>query len=103
MTGDTIIFRRGSTFEFQGQFKDSAGVAISLQGITPSIYETQGSGMQDVTIAVSDVLTGKFIVTLSANEAKKLPLGRQAWFKIKFSYDSTPSIVVFPPIWLDTR
>jgi len=103
MTGDTILFRRGSTFEFQGQFKDSAGAPVPLTGIVPGIYETQGAGMQDATITVTDTATGTFIVSLEAEEAKKLPLGRNSWFKIKFTYDGSPSVVVFPPIWLDTR
>ena len=103
MTGDTIIFRRGSTFEFQGQFKNSEGVPIALTGITPSIYETSGSGMQDTEIEVTDEATGKILVSLSMEEALKLPLGRNSWFKIQFAYDDSPSVVVFPPIWLDTR
>jgi hypothetical protein len=103
MTGDTILFRKGSTFEFQGQFKDSAGVPVPLTGITPSIYETQGSGMQETTIEIVDVVTGKFVVKLTAEEALKLPDGRRSWFKIQFAYDGSPSVVVFPPIWLDAR
>jgi hypothetical protein len=103
MAGDTIIFRRGSTFEFQGQFKDSAGVPISLVGVTPGIYETQGSGMQDVSVNTSDAALGKFLAYLPTDEAKKLPLGRNSWFKIKFDYDASATVVVFPPIWLDVR
>ena len=49
MTGDTIIFRRGSTFEFQGQFTDEAGVAQDLTGVGLALYETEGAGMQMAT------------------------------------------------------
>ncbi len=103
MAGDTIIFRRGSTFEFQGQFKDSLGAPIPLTGVTPGIYETHGSGMQDVSVNTSDAALGKFLAYLPEEEASKLPLGRNSWFKIKFDYDGSESVVVFPPIWLDVR
>jgi hypothetical protein len=103
MAGDTIIFRRGSSFEFQGQFKDPAGVPISLEGIEPDIYETHGSGMQDATISVTDEALGKFLIYLPVEEANKLPLGKNSWFKIRFDYEGSESAVVFPPVWVDAR
>jgi len=103
MTGDTIIFRRGSSFEYQGQLKDWEGNPMSLEWITPDIYETQGFDMQEMEISVLDIPLGKFIVRLKRDEALKLPLGRTSWFKIRFQYPFSPSVVVFPKIWLDTR
>jgi hypothetical protein len=103
MTGDTVIFRRGSKLELQGQFKDSEDEPIPLTGIVPSIYETWGSGMQDATVSVTDSLNGKFVVMLPTNVAKNLPLGRSSWFKVKFAYTGSSTTIVWPPVWLDTR
>lgn len=103
MAGDTILFRRGSTFEFQGQFRDGSGAAVPLTGITPDIYQTEGSGMQDVSVNVVNAATGTFLAYLPKAEAEKLPPGRNSWFKIRFTYDGSSSVVVFPPIWLDVR
>lgn len=103
MTGDTILFRRGSSFQFDGTYKDSLGAPISLLGVVLNTFETHGTGMQELAITVVDAPAGKFQVTLSDTEARKLPEGRNSWFKILFDFTGTQQKLCFPPIWLDVQ
>jgi hypothetical protein len=103
MTGDTILFRRGSSFQFDGTYKDALGAPISLLGVALGFFETHGTGMQELAIVATDANAGKFQVTLSDVEAKKLPEGRNSWFKILFDFTGTQQKLCFPPIWLDVR
>jgi hypothetical protein len=104
MATDTILYRKGSTFEYQGVLQDASGAPMPIEAsLVLKIYETFGAGMQDLAISVIDGPSGTFKVSLSEEESKKLPEGRSSWFKILFDYEDTTKKVVFPPLWINVQ
>lgn len=105
MSGDTIVFYQGSTFNIEGQFFDKDGLPFNYTDADLLIYETLNINVDEIDVVPVDKLTGTFTVSISLPEVTRLPQGRNAWFKLNLLYPDAldNQVMVFPPIWIDTE
>lgn len=102
MAGDTILFRKGTTFTVEGQMFGSDDVPFDYTGAELDLYDTLGFPKESMIVSADDKVLGKFFVDMTTEEAEKLKQGRYSWFKLRLIYEDK-SAVVMPPIWIDAE
>lgn len=103
MTGDTIMFRKGTSFIVEGQMFGSDGAPFDYSDANLDLYDTLGFPKEAMLVSEDDKTLGKFFLDMSNTEAEKLKQGRFSWFKLRLTYPDNDTTVVMPPIWIDAE
>ena len=77
MSGKSISFKRGDTFQLEGTRTNRSGAAVDLSGLTISSQARVGSFVDDLTVSITSAATGEFILSATAAETELWPLGNQ--------------------------
>ena len=102
MAGDTILYRKGTTFTVEGQMFGTDDLPFDYSDAEIDIYDTLGFPKESMLISAGDKVNGKFFVDMTTEEAEKLKQGRFSWFKLRLIYEDLTAIVM-PPIWIDAE
>lgn len=102
MAGDTILFRKGTTFTVEGQMYGSDDLPFDYSDADLDIYDTLGFPKESMIVTAGDKTQGEFFLDMSTLEAEKLKQGRYSWVKIRLIYEDETAIVM-PPIWIDAE
>ena len=103
MTGDTILFRKGTSFIVEGQMFGSDDLPFDYSDADLDLYDTLGFPKEAMIVTAGDKTEGKFHVDMTNIEAEKLKQGRFSWFKLRLTYPDNNTTVVMPPIWIDAE
>lgn len=103
MAGDTILFRKGSTFNMGGQLFGQNEVPFDYSLATLEIYETHNIKMSAIEALPDVPAQGTFFVSINDEESLKLPQGRMSWFKLRLVYTTPVQAIAMPPIWVQVE
>lgn len=103
MAGDTILFRKGTTFTVEGQMFGTDDAPFDYSTAELDLYDTVGFPKESMIVTEGDKTLGKFFLDMSKEEAEKLKQGRFSWLKLRLTYPDNDTTVVMPPIWIDAE
>ena len=100
---DTVYYRQGLSFLVEGQLFGSDDLPYDYTYGDLDIYEVRGFVPEAIMITPDVPTEGTFMVEMDSDNASQLRLGRASWFKIRLTYPDFGSVLVMPPIWINSQ